>query len=652
MKFLAQKWGKPTARTTVAAALAFGVALLTGGFVDGDEPQAANDGARSLIAESIDKSPSKCFALLVGVNQYENGLAPLNYATSDALALKETLVKIGFPEESVQVFFTSANVSEHPTKKRIMRAFERIIAEADEESAIFVSFSGHGFETKDGAVAFCPTDVVVDFSEKPPIVEKETAIVINDVAEALRGSKARFKMLVVDACRAAAGAKNVDEGNGWLVRPDATGLAFLQSCDSGQISWEHSSLGRGVFTHFLIEALEGKAATNDGGVSFLGAGSYVARKTREFARKNCNATQTPFQEFKGVDFWIVEPKVGDAELACREGREAWTGENGKNIDGAKAFALLTKAEAAGSLAARAFLAHIRLDGAPDVEVDAEEAFRLAQEPARQGDAHAYVALALCYLQGLGVGRNEKKGSEYFRKAFEGFQKLAETGDIEATRFLGCLYGNGYGVKADREKAAELIKLAADGGSVRAKGDLGLCYVYGYGCEKNVAEGLDLLEKACASGFAQAAQTLGAIYSSQYPNAGVEKDDAKAFEYFRKGSEGAWAAATTDLANAYRYGCGVEKDEAKALELYEEAARANEANAIATLGEAYFNGLLGKEKDPKKAVEYWKRAADMEHIAALERLQYCYENGIGVKKSPSMASRLRARLVEIKSRYAE
>lgn len=116
-----------------------------------------------------------------------------------------------------------------------MKAFEEIVAKADESSAIFVSFSVHGFETRDGVAAFCPMDVKVDFSVSPPVVEKETAIVINDVAEALRNSKACFKILVVDACRETASAKNVGDAakNRGFARADASGLAFLQSCDSG-----------------------------------------------------------------------------------------------------------------------------------------------------------------------------------------------------------------------------------------------------------------------------------------------------------------------------------------------------------------------------------------------------------------------------------
>jgi uncharacterized caspase-like protein len=33
----------------------------------------------------------------------------------------------------------------------------------------------------------------------------------------------------------------------------------LSSCAPGQISWEDEKLGDGVFTHFLLEGLAGKA---------------------------------------------------------------------------------------------------------------------------------------------------------------------------------------------------------------------------------------------------------------------------------------------------------------------------------------------------------------------------------------------------------
>ncbi len=642
----------------MAATFALGVACLAATFVRADDARPTNAGARNLTAETLDKSPTKCFALLVGVNQYLNGLTPLNYAAADALALKETLVKIGFPEESVQVFFTSVNVNEYPLKENIMKAFEEIVAKADESSAIFVSFSGHGFETRDGVAAFCPMDVKVDFSVSPPVVEKETAIVINDVAEALRNSKARFKMLVVDACRETASAKNVDDAakKRGFARADASGLAFLQSCDSGQLSYEHPALGRGggVFTHYLIEGLEGKAATADGGVSFLNACSYVSKKTQAFVSKTFGKDQTPFQEFKGVDFWLVEPKTSDAEFLLRRGREALLGENGQNIDRAKAFELLTQADAAGNIAARAYLGVIRMEGAPGVEVDAAEAFRLAQEPARQGDPLAYGVLAACYSQGLGVKRDEKKGDEYRRLAFEGFQKLADDGDVDAMDSLGCYYFNGSGTERDSKKAAEWWARAAERGLPTAMSNLGIyCYAYGDGVERDGAKAIQLLEKACARGCASAAALLGAIYSSGWhdvPN--VEKDDAKAIEFFRKGREGACSEAAYYLARCYENGIGVEADEAEAAKLYEEAARANDSSAVTRIGLAYLYGGLGYEKDAKKAVEYLKRAADMDEADALRTLASCYENGNGVKKSRVEASRLRRRASASTARYAE
>ncbi len=653
---LTMRFSTKKLRKELGTVLALAVALLTATFVGAaDSPRTKKDGARRLEAvERIDKRPTKCFALLVGVDQYENDLPELSYASSDALALKKTLLKIGFPEEGVQVFFTSPNLREHPTKAKIMKAFDQIIARADEESAIFVSFSGHGFETKDGMAAFCPMDVKADLSVEPPVVEKETAIVINDVADALRKSKARFKMLVVDACRETAKAKNVggkEEEKRGFARPDATGLAFLQSCDSGQLSYEHPDFKGGVFTHYLIEGLEGKAATSDGGVSFLNVCSYVARKTKDFVDLKHKRRQTPFQEFKGVDFWLVEPKVGDGELLYRQGREALWGENGKNIDAAKAFQLLTQADVAEYFAARALLAEIRLSGAPGVEVDAADAFRLAQEPARRRDPWAYSVLGECYSKGLGVKRDEKKGDAYRRLAFAGFQKLAEAGDSAATDSLGCYYFNGCGTAKDDKKAAEFLTRAVNGGSVSAMDNLGGGYVYGYGVEQNVAKGLELLEKACARNSASAAGTLGRIYSSAYGNVpGVKKDDAKAIEYFRKGREGACSGAIYALASCYENGIGVEADEADAAKLYEEAAKGNDSGAITRIGQAYLYGNLGYKKDAKKAVEYLKRAANMDDVRGMRALATFYE-GTGSKENKDRASLLKRRAAKIEARYA-
>ena len=263
-------------------------------------------GSRAM--EVVAKESASCFALLVGVDKYEN-ITPLNYAGSDARAIRETLLKIGFKEENIWMFASDGSRYEQPTKANIERAFKEILAEAGPGATIFVALSGHGFETQDGEAAFCPKGVEVEIVDGAKVVTRETAIVVNDITAALRKDDAKFKLLIVDACRESATAKNAGGATG---RPfeniDASGVAFLQSCQTRQFSYEDAEFDGGLFTHYFIEGLNGAAdADGDGGVSFLDVCGYVSRKTQERALAVFKSKQTPRVLFDGSDFWLTEP---------------------------------------------------------------------------------------------------------------------------------------------------------------------------------------------------------------------------------------------------------------------------------------------------------------------------------------------------------
>jgi len=53
--------------------------------------------------------------------------------------------------------------------------------------------------------------------------------------------------------------------------------------------------------------------------------------------------------------------------------------------------------------------------------------------------------------------------------------------------------------------------------------------------------------------------------------GVEKDETKAFEYYKKSSEKGYDYAQYQLGECYRIGMGIEKNEIKAFEYYKKSA---------------------------------------------------------------------------------
>jgi TPR repeat protein len=73
-------------------------------------------------------------------------------------------------------------------------------------------------------------------------------------------------------------------------------------------------------------------------------------------------------------------------------------------------------------------------------------------------------LGSCYLNSVGVKRDQAKAVDCFRKA-------AELGDADAMQSLGWCYANGVGVAKDFMTAVEWVRKAADSGSTEAKESL-------------------------------------------------------------------------------------------------------------------------------------------------------------------------------------
>ena len=77
---------------------------------------------------------------------------------------------------------------------------------------------------------------------------------------------------------------------------------------------------------------------------------------------------------------------------------------------------------------------------------------------------------------------------------------------------------------------------------------------------------------------------------------------------RKAAEQGDAKSQYELGKCYEFGKGVEKDQAKAVEWYQKAAEKGDATGQLAIGLCYEIGK-GVEKDPAKAVEWYRKAAE-------------------------------------------
>lgn len=117
-----------------------------------------------------------------------------------------------------------------------------------------------------------------------------------------------------------------------------------------------------------------------------------------------------------------------------------------------------------------------------------------------------------YRKGLSYLYEDPHTEKNIRRAFECFNKAADSGHIEAKYHVGILYAYGAPtVEQNLFRAAKCFKEAADGGIALAQYRFGIYSLNGTGVKKNVEEGIKYLELAATQGIGEAANCLAEIY---------------------------------------------------------------------------------------------------------------------------------------------
>ena len=138
----------------------------------------------------------------------------------------------------------------------------------------------------------------------------ETAIPLSFVEDQLRRSRARMKVLTLDACHVGAqigrGVANKDFNR--RVYESAAGFALLAGSTSQQAAQEWADKQHGVFTFYLIEALRTVASRADHDyVTFDDIRKHVQNAVMAWSEKHDKALQQPTARIEGLgDIPLIE----------------------------------------------------------------------------------------------------------------------------------------------------------------------------------------------------------------------------------------------------------------------------------------------------------------------------------------------------------
>lgn len=137
--------------------------------------------------------------------------------------------------------------------------------------------------------------------------------------------------------------------------------------------------------------------------------------------------------------------------------------------------------------------------------------------------------------------------------------------------------------------------------------LGYMLANGFGADRDEPKAFEYFKTAADAGDYEAAYNLGLMYRN---GKGIRQDKRKAAEYFSQAAKSGQTVAAFNLAVMLSNGDGVGKDEKAALSWYKTAVRGGYAAACINIGILYAKGLAGDQPDLIEASAWFKAAQSM------------------------------------------
>jgi len=282
-----------------------------------------DDGAKATVEKEIVAKereevfvPKEVWGLIIGISDYKAEGLDLDCARADAEAMYEWLMGTGVPKDHMRLL-----VDKEATLVNVRQGLDWLMKNAEKDDLVIFYFSGHGYQGMD----LKPKDekdswdeyFVVHDTDKGSI--EGTALRDDEFGQFLDEITSEHVLVIFDSCYSG-GLPKGQRGLPPRGKPkgpldffndfDPKGKLVLAASAEDQLSWEDRSLGHGVFTHFLLEGLKGKADANgDYRVTAEELYEYVYREVPKYVRKKFHADQEPQLLGKG------DPRV---ELGIRD----------------------------------------------------------------------------------------------------------------------------------------------------------------------------------------------------------------------------------------------------------------------------------------------------------------------------------------------
>jgi hypothetical protein len=199
-------------------------------------------------ATSVSSRPARAehLAVVVGNNVGQRDDVPLRFAEDDAVRVGDALVATGgFPAGDVAVL---RGAEAGDVRRAVLGMNERLRRTPADDSTLVVYYSGH--------------------ADARALHTGDSTLPLQELEQMVRSSAARFRVLIVDACRSGVLTRTKGGRAAAPVDLAATvegsaaageGFVILTSAAAGEDAQESDALQGSFFTHHLVSALLGAA---------------------------------------------------------------------------------------------------------------------------------------------------------------------------------------------------------------------------------------------------------------------------------------------------------------------------------------------------------------------------------------------------------
>ncbi len=268
----------------------------------------SDQASRMLKAEIRSAKKPSLYAIVIGINEYDNPNLELQYAVPDALLMAETLRKAAAP------LFDKINIrllktKQETTRESVLKATESFQLIDPEDLFVFYVAS-HGL-VDDGKYYLITSNVGSTSSRKL----KEDAIDQEAIKSLIANVKTSKKLIIIDTCNSQALGESLQvalltrgltEDTAFKVLSRAVGVTILSATKSTQEALEGYK-DHGLFTYVIVDGLKGKADYDrDGYIKTFELADYVDNEVPAVAERVFQRAQYPTVSPAGQGFPIAK----------------------------------------------------------------------------------------------------------------------------------------------------------------------------------------------------------------------------------------------------------------------------------------------------------------------------------------------------------